>query len=172
VMRAASRELGAVQSASQSGGWNGDLAGRAAAALRLAGAVALSRPVSHKEVDRATPPTEGQVAAAPGFNTLRGKKVVLSASVTPDSTPLNGASASATELFRALSQPLALFTAARYSRPSTSSGQGSDIDTTALDAALSEARDVVGRLRRSQWRRFGRLKRHPDTATARQTWAR
>ena len=86
VLRAALRELRAVQSASQSSGWNGDLAGRAAAALRLAGAVALSRPVGHKEVDRATAPTEGQVAAVPGLNALRGKKVVLSASVTPDST--------------------------------------------------------------------------------------
>src|SRR5688572_11658106 len=165
VVRAASRELGAVQSASQSGGWNGDLAGRAAAALRLAGAVALSRPVSHKEVDRATPPTEGQVVAAPGFSALRGRKVVLSASVTPDSTPLNGTSASAAELFRALRQPLAVFTAARYSRDG-------GVDTTALDAALSEGRDVVRRLRRNQWRRFGRSKRHADTATARQTWAR
>jgi hypothetical protein len=165
VVRAASHELRAVQSASQSGGWNSDLAGRAAAALRLAGAVALSRPVSHKEVDRATPPTEGQVAAAPGFNALRGRKVVLSASVTPDSTPLNGTSASAAELFRALSHPLAAFTAARYSRDG-------GIDTTALDAALSEGRDVVRRLRRNQWRRFGRSPRHAGTATARQTWAR
>ncbi len=165
VLRAALRELRAVQSASQSGGWNGDLAGRAAGALRLAGAVALSRPVSHKEVDRATPPTEGQVAAVPGFNALRGRKVVLSASVTPDSTPLNGASASAAELFRALSQPLALFTAARYSRDG-------GIDSTALDTALSEGRDVVRRLRRSQWRRFARTKRHADTASVRQTWAR
>jgi hypothetical protein len=165
VVRAASRELGAVQSASQSGGWNGDLAGRAAAALRLAGAVALSRPVGHKEVDRATPPTEGQVAAAPGLNALRGRKVVLSASVTPDSTPLNGTSASASELFRALSQPLAVFTAARYSREG-------GVDGTALDAALSEGRDAVRRLRRTQWRRFGRSTPYADTATARQTWAR
>jgi hypothetical protein len=78
VLRAASRELGAVQSASQSGGWNSDLIGRAAAALRLAAAVALSRPVSHIEVDRNTPPTEGQVAAGPGFSVLRGKRTVLS----------------------------------------------------------------------------------------------
>ena len=52
VLGAASRELGAVQAASQRDGWSSDLAGRAAAALRLAGAVALSRPVSQKEVDR------------------------------------------------------------------------------------------------------------------------
>ena len=167
VLHAASRELGAVQSESQSGGWNGDLAGRAAAALRLAGAVALSRPVGLKEVDRKTPPSEGQVLAAPGLGLgmLRGKRVVLSASVTPDSTPLNGNSAGAAELWRALSQPLGLFTAVRYSRDG-------GIDGTALDAALSEGREVVRRLRLSQWRRFGRPTRHADTATARQTWAR
>ena len=116
VLRAASRELGAVQSASQSGGWSGDLAGRAAAALRLAGAVALSRPVSHKEVDRDTPPSEGQIAAAPGLGSLRGRRTVLSASVTPDTTALNGKSASASESWRSLSQPLGVFTAVRYSR--------------------------------------------------------
>jgi hypothetical protein len=165
VLRAASRELGVVQSESQGGGWNGDLAGRAAAALRLAGAVALSRPVSHREVDRATLPTEGQVAAAPGLGTLRGKKIVLSASVTPDTKPLNGSSAASAEVWRAVSRPLGAFTAVRYSRDG-------GIDGTALDAALSEGRDVVRRLRLGQWRRFGRSKRHADTVTARQTWAR
>ena len=167
MLHAASRELGAVQSESQSGGWNGDLAGRAAAALRLAGAVALSRPVSLKDVDRKVLPTEGQVRAAPGLGLglLRGRRVVLSASVTPDSTPLNGHAAGAAELWRALSQPLGLFTAVRYSRDG-------GIDGTALDAALSEGRDVVRRLRLSQWRRFGRSKRHADTTTPRQTWAR
>jgi hypothetical protein len=187
VLHAASRELGAVQAASQSG-WNGELAGRAAAALRLAGAVALSRPVSHKLVDRNTPPTEGQVVAAPGLSMLRGKKIVLSASVTPDTTALNGSSASALELWKSLSQPLGAFTAVRYSRPSThstgsgstvssveratSSGQASGIDGTALDAALAEGRDVVRRLRLTQWRRFGRSRRHVETTTTRQTWAR
>jgi hypothetical protein len=165
VLRAASRELGAVQAESQSGGWNGDLAGRAAAALRLAGAVALSRPVSHKEVGRDTPPTEGQVVAAPGFGILRGKKVVLSASVTPDTTAVNGHSAAASELWRSLSQPLGVFTAVRYSRDG-------GVDGTALDAALSEGREAVKRLSVSQWRRFGRSRRHAEATTARQTWAR
>ena len=179
VLRAASRELDAVQSESQSGGWNGDLAGRAAAALRLAGAVMLSRPVTHKEVDRGTPPTEGQVAAAPGLGSLRGRRTVLSASITPDSTALNGKSASASESWRSLSQTLGVFTAVRYSRPSTGSGrpehvEGRDggVDGTALDTALSDARDAVRRLRLTQWRRFGRRRRHAETTTARQTWAR
>jgi hypothetical protein len=165
VLRAASRELGAVQSASQSGGWNGELAGRAAAALRLAGAVALSRPVSHTVVDRDTPPSEGQVAAAPGVSVLRGKRVVLSASVTPGTTAVNGSSASTRELWKSLSQPLGLFTTVRYSRDGS-------VDGTALDAALAEGRDVVRRLRLTQWRRFGRSRRHAETTTGRQTWAR
>ncbi len=165
VLRAASRELGAVHSESQGSGWNGELAGRAAAALRLAGAVALSRPVSHKQVDRDVAATEGQVPAAPGLGMLRGRRVVLSASVTPDTPPLNGASPAASASWRALSEPLGIFSAVRYSRDGSVNG-------TALDAALSDARAAVRRLRLTQWRRLGRSKRHAETTTARQTWAR
>lgn len=165
VLGAASRELGAVQAESQRAGWNTDLAGRAASALRLAGAVALSRPVSQREVDRDTPPTEGQVAAAPGLGMLRGRRMVLSASVTPNSTALNGRPASASDSWRSLSQTLGAFSAVRYSRDG-------GLDGTALDAALSDGRDAVRRLRFAQWRRFGRSRRHTETTTARQTWAR
>jgi hypothetical protein len=165
VLRAASRELGAVRSASQSGGWTSELAGRAAGAIRLAGAVALSRPVSHSEVGRDTPPTEGQVVAAPGFGLLRGRKTVMSASVTPDTTALHGASASAAELWRPLSQTLRAFSAARYSRDA-------GVDGTALDVALAEGQHAISRLRFAVWRRFGRPRRHTETASARQTWAR
>jgi hypothetical protein len=165
VLRAASRELGVVQSASQNGGWNTDLIGRAAAALRLAGAVALSRPVSSKQVDRDTPPTEGQVAAPAGLETLRGKRTVLSASVTPDTVAANGNAAPAADAWRPLSQTLRTFTAARYARDG-------GIDGTALDAALAEGRDAVRRLRLTQWKRIGRSRRHTETTAARQTWAR
>lgn len=165
VLRAASRELGAVQSESQNGGWNGDLAGRAAAAVRLAGAVALSRPVSQNEVDRGIPLTEGQIAAAPDLRSLRGRRMVLSASITPNTLALNGGSASASESWRSLSKTLAAFTAVRYSRDG-------GVDGTALDSALSDARDAVRRLRFTQWRRFGRSRRHAEATTARQTWAR
>jgi hypothetical protein len=165
VLRAASRELGAVQSESQREGWNSDLAGRAAAALRLAGAVVLSRPVTHKQVDRDAPPSEGQVAAAPGVGILRGRRTVLSASVTPDTIARNGQSASASEAWRSISQALGVFTAVRYSR-------NGSVDGTALDSALSDARDAVRRLHLAQWRRFGRPVRHTEATTARQTWAR
>ena len=165
VLRAASRELRAVNSESQRAGWNSDLAGRAAAALRLAGAVALSRPVSYKHVDRDTTPTEGQVAAAPVIGRLGGRRMMLSASVTPDTHALNGKSAAAAESWRSISEALALFSAARYSRDGS-------VDGAALDAALSDARDAVRRLRLTPWRRFRRSTRTAETTTARQTWAR
>jgi hypothetical protein len=166
VLRAASRELGAVQSESQRDGWTGELAGRAAAALRLAGAVVLSRPVNHREVDRGTTPTEGQVAAAPGLGMLRGKRTMLSASVTPDTPPAQyGKSTAASESWRSLSETLGVFSAVRYSRDG-------GVDGPALDAALSDARDAIRRLRLTPWRRFGRSKRHAEATTARQTWAR
>ena len=165
VLRAASRELSDVQAASQSGGWNGDLAGRAGAALRLAAAVALSRPIGHKEVDRNTPPSEGEVVAAPRLGVLRGKKTMLSASVTPNTFASNGNPASLPESWQPLSQTIRAFTGARYSRDA-------GIDGTALDTALADGRDAVRRLRLAQWRQFGRPRRHAEAAAARQTWAR
>ena len=163
VLRAAGRELGAVRAASRNEGWSTDLAGRAAAALRLAGAVALSRPVGQKEVDRQTPPTEGQVPAARSLRNLMGKTVMLSAAVTPGAAT-NGKAGTA-PVWDSLSQTLGVFSAARYSR-------NGGVDGTALDAALADAQDVVRRLRFSQWRRFGRSRRAAETEATRQTWAR
>ena len=175
ALRAASRELRAVHTASQNGGWTSDLAGRAAAALRLAGAVALSRPIGQLELDRNAQPGEGQIAAN-GFGPRRGKRTVLSASVTPDMAALNGRSASTDESWRALSQALRTFTATRYSRPSTpadaAEGRNGSVDATALDAALAEGQDAVKRLRLTQWRRFGRRTTHAGTTAVRPTWER
>ncbi len=168
VLRAALREIGTVRAQSQRDGWSGELAGRAAAALRLAGAVALSRPVSQKVVNRDTSPSEGQIAAPAGLGALRGKTTMLSAAVTSEGAVSNGDSrppTRASELWRSLSQSLGVFTAARYARNGT-------VDGTALDAALAEGEDAVKRLRVRQFLRFGRTKRHAETAGARPTWAR
>ena len=171
VLRAASRELAAVHGATERDGWNGELAGRAAAALRLAGAVALARPVSQRLAARDATAGEGQVAIRRG---LRGKKILLSASVTPNTSNRlrqgfggqdgerhrNGASA----LWPGISQTLATFSAVRYSRNGTP-------DSTALDAALAEGQDLIRRLRRYQLIRFGRpVSMTKETSI--QTWAR
>jgi hypothetical protein len=165
LLRAAGRELGAVRTASQRDGWNSDLAGRAAAALRLAGAVALSQPVGQKEVDRHTLATEGQVPAAPSLRNLTGKKMMLSSAVTPGA--LNG-KPSASPAWDSLSQSLGVFSTARYGRPPTNG----DVDSSALDTALADAQDAVRRLRLSQWRRFGRSHRATQSETTRQVWER
>jgi hypothetical protein len=150
-----------VRAASQRDGWNSELAGRAAAALRLAGAVALSRPVGQKEVERNVHATEGQVASAPSLR----KKMMLSAAVTPGA--LNG-KPSASPAWESVSQSLGIFSAARYGR----SSKNGDVDATALDAALADAQDAVRRLRFSQWRRFGRSRRATQSETTRPLWER
>ncbi len=181
VLGAAIRELAIVRAESSRAGWTGELAGRAAAAVRLAGAVALSRQVSHKEVDRQTSPSEGQVVAPTGLAILRGKATMLSAAVTPESVS-NGdprPEGRGAELWRSLSQSLGVFTAARYTRPSASSGRpdhvegrNGTLDQAALDSALAESQDAVKRLRVRQVLRFGRRKPHAESAGARPTWAR
>jgi len=168
VLRAASRELRAVHAASQSEGWSSDLAGRAASALRLAGAVALSRPVGQKEVARDTHASEGEIPVARMFRDLRGRTLRLSAAVTPATVVTNGGPSRVPAHWDAVNKALGAFTAVRYSRPSSVGG----VDGTALDAALADAQDAVKRLRLSQWRRFGRATRHAEADTARPTWAR
>lgn len=158
---AASRELGAVRTAAQVEGWTPDLAGRAASALRLAGAVALSKPIGQKEVDRSAPVGEGQIVAPPGLRTLRGKKVLLSAAITPDSVRTDGAPPQ----WRPISEALAAFSAARYSRDGA-------LDGVALDSTLANAQDAVKRLRVSQMMKLGRRRRGVEATAVRTTWAR
>jgi hypothetical protein len=164
ALGAAARELAVVRSASQREGWTSELAGRAAAALRIAGAVALSRPIGEKEVGRREAAREGQVAVPFGLRTLKGKKLLLSAAVTPGTDNSNGHSGKPSALWTPISQSLAAFSAARYS--------ANGLDGTALDVALADAQDAVRRLRLSKLVRFGRARRRSATETARPTWAR
>jgi hypothetical protein len=162
VLRAASRELAAVKSLSQQDGWTGDLAGRAATALRLAGAVALRKPVGEHDAVRGTEAAEGQIATKRGW---RGKTIVLSSAVT--AATRNGAPS---PMWEGISQSLGTFSALRYSRPSTGSGQAG-INATALDAALAEAQDQVRKLRLRRLVSIG--KRPPRAAEhTKPTWAR
>jgi hypothetical protein len=123
----------------------------------------LSHPIGQKEVDRDAQPTEGQVPTARSLRNLTGKKMLLSAAVTPIAAT-NG-KANTSPVWDSLSETLGVFTAARYSR-------NGGVDGTALDSALSDAQDAVSRLRISQWRRFGRSRRPAESETTRQTWAR
>jgi hypothetical protein len=156
VLRAASRELSAVKSAAQQDGWSGDLAGRAATALRLAGAIALRKPVGQHEAASAVAATEGQIAMRRGW---RGKKVFLSSAVTAGTR--NGA---ASPIWEGISQTLGTFSSFRYSRAGAADG-------TALDTALAEGQDLVKRLWRRQLIRRGMTAPHASEHT-KPTWAR
>jgi hypothetical protein len=165
VLRAASGELARVRKASETDGWNDELAGRAASALRLAGAVALNRQVSQREVARDATPSEGQVIVGRG---LRRKKMAISSGVTSATASQNGTSPRARALWDAISQPLGIFTMARYSR-------NGKVDSTSLDHALAEGQDVLKRLRLYQWQRIGRGRRDArsrEDGGHIQTWAR
>jgi hypothetical protein len=156
VLRAASRELSAVKSLSQQDGWSGDLAGRAATALRLAGAVALRRPVGEHDAVRGAAAAEGQIATRRGW---QRKTIVLSSAVT--AAARNGASS---PIWDGISQTLGTFSSFRYSRAGVADG-------TALDAALAEGQDLVRRLWRRQLVRMGKQRPHASEHT-KPTWAR
>lgn len=81
---------------------------------------------------------------------IRRKRVALSSSITSGD---------------GISQPLGVFTAARYSR-------NGSLDGVALDTALAESQHLVRRVRLSQWRRFGRSTRAPASESTKPTWAR
>jgi hypothetical protein len=156
VLRAASRELAAVKKAAQQDGWTGDLAGRAATALRLAGAIALRKPVGQVEAARNSTASEGQIAMRSGW---RGRKVVLSSAVTAGTR--NGAPS---PIWDGISQTLGTFSALRYSRTGAADGP-------ALDTALAEGQDLVARLRRRHLIGRGRTAPHASEH-AKPTWAR
>jgi hypothetical protein len=178
VLRAASRELSKVKAAAQQDGWSPELAGRAAAALRLAGAIALGKPVSQREVAAGMTSTEGEITVGRG---LRHKRLALSSAVTsgtpsgPDEAgrrqnDARGSENGANALWNGVSQTLGTFTAVRYSRTSGSGGNGAP-DGTALDAALAESQDLVKRIWRNRLVRFGKSQTHALQST-KQTWAR
>jgi hypothetical protein len=156
VLRAASRELAAVKAAASRDGWSGDLAGRAATALRLAGSIALRKPVGQVDAARGTTASEGQIAMRSGW---RGRKVVLSSAVTAGTR--NGASS---PIWDGISQTLGTFSSFRYSRNGAA-------DAPALDAALAEGQDLVGRLRRRHLIPMGRTAPHASEHS-KPTWAR
>jgi hypothetical protein len=163
VLRAAASEVGAVRSASREG-WTPELAGRAAAALRLAAAVALARPVGQRVAGGGESRREGEVPAALGINALTGRRIMLSASATPAMLASTDGRA-ASEAQEAVGRALGVFSAARY-------GSGSTLDEAALNAALEEGQGAVRRLRISHAARIGRPARRATPGGAKPTWAR
>jgi hypothetical protein len=126
-------------------GWTPGLARRAGAAMRIAGAVALDRPVAQDFVGRDAVEREGQVTVRKGW--IRPRRVLLSASVTSKSIAShlgNGRELRANTRARleSISDALGAFSAASY-------GRNDKADGSALDAAAESSKDAIRSLRAS-----------------------
>ncbi len=183
--RRALEELTQVRRATAGSGWTRDAAGRALTALRIASAVALSRPVTQSTITADETPREGQLrvrhgllghrtatissgltAAAwgePSRSGAAGHLVGAAGHLAGATGHLAGAAAVA-DLDRAMTQ----LTTVRYGRGDELAGPGLEPDalTRGLDACI----DHVGRLR---WRVLAPV-RHADrwADAARRAWTR
>jgi len=146
VFHACQREARRVKSEAAAG-WTPDLVGRALAAFRLAGALALGRPVAQALVDRRERPREGQLALETGL--WRPRRTLLSAS-TP-ATAMTGGLANDTlerdprlrDALEDMAVPLHVFGTALY-------GRSGELDADALDSALDRGMRGLGRVRSAQ----------------------
>ncbi len=147
VVHRALGELSRVQQATADRGWSVESAGRALAALRLGGSVAVSAPLAQSPVEPDTAARDGQLRLRHGW--LRPRHAVISSGLTAAEVTRrleqlrhgrrDGADAAlADDLGRAIS----VFTAARYSR---NGSLPTDELTRELDTGIAQ-------LTRLRWR--------------------
>lgn len=125
ILRAAARELDEVRRASR-GGWTPELAGRALAALRIAGTYAVGREIGQRVVTPADTPVDGELMVSGSLGRIH---VAASGSVTTES-------AAAPSAPHGLVAALKALTVARFGRQEQ---LGPDLDE-AVVRALSIAR--------------------------------
>ena len=152
-------------------GWTIDLIDRLLAVSRVAGTVALGRPVAQRVVERDAAPREGQL-------TLRKRgvgatRVVISGSATAATAAAGVAPADGsrtdprlTVSLQELSESLQVLAAARY-------GRGGELDAPTIDAALDTATRALERLHAiTQWRARAADRLSRATARFRDAWER
>jgi hypothetical protein len=142
ILRGVGRELAAVRREIQGPGWTRELAGRALAAMRIAGSIALGRPVGQVAAAAGVNGAEGQLVMRGGL--LRGKKALVSGSATADAVAraltIEGGSSGHRQALEEVQVALARFTTALF-------GREEKIDDTALGESLSDSFRVVRRLK-------------------------
>jgi hypothetical protein len=167
ALRAAGRELATVRRQREDGGWTPDLAGRALAALRVAGAYAVGRRASlmpaarqssvasPQSSDGSLQPQDGSQAAEEAGRLIvktgwpRARRVAVSGAITPQSVGRDRirragtAGFAGSELYESLEQALTALTAAQY-------GRNGKLDDSALDQALDTGNQVLKRARFDQ----------------------
>jgi len=145
VMRGVGRELAAVRRERDRSGWSPDLAGRALAALRIAGTYMVGRPVSLLPANRLSAegedvPEAGRLILKAGWP--RGRRIAVSGAVTPltigRELARGTANAQRTELLESVARALTTFTTAHFGREGA-------LDDAALDESLATARRVLSR---------------------------
>ncbi len=143
LLSAAGRELAAVQQAGR-GGWTPELAGRALAALRIAGTYAMRQNAGQREGKAGDTPVEGELLVS---GPLGRGRVFASGSVT-------GESASRPDAPHGLADALRTLTVARYGRTERLESNVDDAVATAIRITKQQqsAHSVV-----SEWgRNFNR----------------
>lgn len=143
MLRGALNALQGARSAAAREGWTPELMGRATAALRVAGSIALGRRVAQLHVVNGQAERVGQIEVRPGL--LRRKRVMLSAATTPVALlaaieNVNGSKSRAT--LQPIMDALQAFSVAVY-------GREREADTLALNNAADQASTAV----RALWMR-------------------
>jgi hypothetical protein len=156
ILRAVSNELADVQRESR-GGWSPELAGRALAALRIAGTYALGRKVGQSPITNGASPLDGQLRVGGRF----GGGAFVSGAATPETAASNGISESSVA---GLADGLRALTAIRYGRDGQKSADADEAVETAIRIAKQQASahslisewtgavgNSIGNLRRRVW---------------------
>jgi hypothetical protein len=143
LLGASLRALARVKEDALQAGWTSELSRRAAAALRIAGAVALGRPVSQSVVGPEVAEREGQLTVYSGW--LKRRRVLLSAATTSKTIAVamsngHGANAQTRASLESISDALGVLSTAGYGRQSRD-------DSSALDSALADGTQAVRRIR-------------------------
>jgi hypothetical protein len=149
VLRGTAREAERLKSEVAVEGWTPDLVGRALALFRIAGAVAMGRPVAQRLVDVDVPGREGHLVLRKGM--LRPKRALVSASTTAAAIAGELAdggrrsNARTQAMLEEIREALQLFGAARYSRDG-------HFDAAALDTAFEGGMRAIRHVRsKKRW---------------------
>jgi ribosomal protein S16 len=147
VLAGCLRALRRVKADAAQDGWSPALARRALASVRLAGAVALERPISQVVAASDAAEREGQLVLRTG--TLRPKRAIVSAATTAEviDRQLGGGRrvpARSRALLEQLRDALRALSVAGY-------GRNAELDTIALNGALEQGSEAVKQLRFRSW---------------------